>query len=35
METMNVLECIRNCENTKIGIFVTSDKCYENKEQIW
>lgn len=35
MGTLHVLECIRNCDNTKIGIFITSDKCYENKEQIW
>ncbi len=32
--TLNVLEAIRNCEATKVGIMVTTDKCYENKEQI-
>lgn len=35
MVTINVLEAIRFCEKTKIGIFVTTDKCYENQEQIW
>lgn len=35
MGTLNVLECIRSTENTKIGILITTDKCYENKEQIW
>ena len=29
---MNVLEAIRLHESAKIGIMVTSDKCYENKE---
>ncbi len=33
--TINILEEIRNCGNTKIGIMITTDKCYENKEQIW
>lgn len=33
--TINVLECIRRTEETKIGIMITTDKCYENKEQIW
>ncbi len=32
---MNVLECIRKCDYTKVGIMITTDKCYENKEQIW
>ncbi len=35
MGTINVLECIRDSSNTKVGIFITTDKCYENKEQIW
>lgn len=35
MGTINVLECIRNSKNTKVGIFITTDKCYENKEQVW
>jgi CDP-glucose 4,6-dehydratase len=35
MGTINVLECIRKCEETKVGIFITTDKCYDNKEQWW
>lgn len=33
--TLNVLECIKNNDYTKAGVLVTTDKCYENKEQIW
>lgn len=35
MGTLNVLECIRNNEYTKAAIMITTDKCYDNKEQIW
>lgn len=35
MGTINILECIRNCNQTKVGIMITTDKCYENKEQLW
>lgn len=35
MGTINVLECIRESESVKIGIMITTDKCYENKEQLW
>ncbi|WP_372715014.1 CDP-glucose 4,6-dehydratase [Ilyobacter sp.] len=35
MGTINILQCIRETAQTKIGIMVTTDKCYENKEQIW
>lgn len=33
--TINVLEAIKNCSSTRVGIMVTTDKCYENKEQLW
>jgi CDP-glucose 4,6-dehydratase len=33
--TINVLEAILSTDSVKVGIIVTSDKCYENKEQIW
>jgi CDP-glucose 4,6-dehydratase len=33
--TINVLEAIRYTESTKVGIMITTDKCYDNKEQIW
>ncbi|MEG0962927.1 MAG: CDP-glucose 4,6-dehydratase [Lachnospiraceae bacterium] len=35
MGTLNVLECVRSAHSTKVGIMITTDKCYENKEQIW
>ena len=33
--TVRVLENIRLSHTVKTGIIVTSDKCYENREQIW
>ena len=33
--TIHVLEAIRMTDSVKIGVMVTTDKCYENKEQIW
>lgn len=35
MGTLNVLECIRKSDSVKVGVMITTDKCYENKEQIW
>ncbi|MBN1469620.1 MAG: CDP-glucose 4,6-dehydratase [Fusobacteriaceae bacterium] len=35
MGTINVMECIRSTMETKVGIMITTDKCYENREQIW
>ena len=35
MGTINVLEAIRATYCVKVGIMITTDKCYENKEQIW
>ncbi|WP_420316814.1 CDP-glucose 4,6-dehydratase [Ekhidna sp.] len=35
MGTINVLEAIRKTKSVKTGIMITTDKCYENKEQIW
>jgi len=35
MGTVNLFECIKECNNIKVAINVTSDKCYENKEWIW
>lgn len=35
MGTINVMEEIRKTPETKVGILITTDKCYENKEQIW
>ena len=33
--TINVMECIRKTPETKIGIMITTDKCYDNNEQVW
>ena len=33
--TVNVLEACRNTESVKAVVVVTTDKCYENQEQIW
>lgn len=34
MGTIHVMEAIRLTESVKVGIMVTSDKCYDNKEQM-
>ena len=31
----NVLEAIRQCPSVKAAVYITSDKCYENKEWTW
>jgi CDP-glucose 4,6-dehydratase len=35
MGTAHVLEALRKMEHECIAIFITSDKCYENVEQVW
>lgn len=35
MGTINVLEAVRATPSVKICVMITTDKCYENKEQIW
>lgn len=35
MGTIRILEAMRHTPDVKVGIMVTTDKCYENKEQIW
>jgi len=35
MGSLNILECVREHEQPSSVIMVTSDKCYENKGQIW
>jgi CDP-glucose 4,6-dehydratase len=35
MGTAHVLEAVRNNKNVKSTVIITTDKCYENKEQIW
>ena len=35
MGTINVMEAIRVTESVKVAVMITTDKCYDNKEQIW
>ena len=35
MGTINILEAIRETDSVKVGVMITTDKCYENREQIW
>lgn len=35
MGTIHVMEAIRTTPSVKVGVMITTDKCYENKEQIW
>lgn len=35
MGSINVMEAIRHTDSVKVGVMITTDKCYENKEQIW
>ena len=34
MGTINVMEAIRATESVKVGVMITTDKCYDNKEQM-
>ena len=35
MGTIHVMEAIRVTDSVKVAVMITTDKCYENKEQIW
>lgn len=35
MGTIHIMEAIRNTPSVKVGVMITTDKCYENKEQLW
>lgn len=35
MGTIHVMEAIRITDSVKVAVMITTDKCYENKEQIW
>jgi CDP-glucose 4,6-dehydratase len=35
MGTVNLLEAVRRCGGVRALVNVTTDKCYENREQIW
>ena len=32
--TLNILEAIRATDSVKVGVMITTDKCYDNKEQL-
>lgn len=34
MGTINILEAIRATNSVKVGVMITTDKCYDNKEQL-
>ena len=34
MGTINVMEAIRATNSVKVGVMITTDKCYDNKEQL-
>lgn len=35
MGTLHLMEAFRHCASAKVAVIITTDKCYENKEQIW
>jgi CDP-glucose 4,6-dehydratase len=35
MGTVNLLEAVRHTPSAKVTLIITTDKCYENREQIW
>ena len=35
MGTVNVMEAVRATDSVKVGVMITTDKCYENREHIW
>lgn len=35
MGTAHLLECFRHSESLKTGVFITTDKCYDNKEWVY
>lgn len=35
MGTINVMEAIRATDSVRVAVMITTDKCYENREQIW
>ena len=35
MGTISVMEAIRHCPSVRAAVMITTDKCYENREQVW
>lgn len=34
MGTINIMEAIRTTSSVKVGVMITTDKCYDNREQL-
>jgi len=35
MGSIHVMEAFRRCVSARVAVMITTDKCYENREQIW
>lgn len=35
MGTINIMEAVRATDSVRAAVMITTDKCYENREQIW
>lgn len=35
MGSINIMEAVRSTDSVRVVVMITTDKCYENKEQIW
>ena len=35
MGTIHIMEAIRHTDSVRAAVMITTDKCYENREQIW
>ncbi|OEH85507.1 CDP-glucose 4,6-dehydratase [Desulfuribacillus stibiiarsenatis] len=35
MGSISVLEAVKNCQSVRSLVYITSDKCYKNKEWVW
>ena len=35
MGSIHIMEAIRMTDSVKVGVMITTDKCYENREQLW
>ncbi|MBR3572896.1 MAG: CDP-glucose 4,6-dehydratase [Bacteroidales bacterium] len=35
MGSIHMMEAFRKCPSTRVAVMITTDKCYENREQIW
>ena len=35
MGSIHIMEAFRKCPSARVAVMITTDKCYENREQIW